>query len=100
MLTMLREAWSGPAVLGFAAAGAPLAPEAIAALRAEGAERVIVASYLLAPGFFQERLRAARGPLGGRQHPPSVSDRDQAVRRAGHAPVHRQPPESGKMDSC
>ena len=56
---MLREAWSGPAVLGFAAAGAPLAPEAIAALRAEGAERVIVASYLLAPGFFQERLRAA-----------------------------------------
>jgi len=59
MLTMLREAWSGPAVLGFAAAGAPLAPDAIAALRAEGAERVIVASYLLAPGFFQERLRAA-----------------------------------------
>jgi len=59
MLTMLREAWSGPAVLGFAAAGAPLAPEAVATLRAKGAERVIVASYLLAPGFFQERLRAA-----------------------------------------
>ena len=36
---------------------APSVPDAVAALRAAGARRVVVASYLLAPGHFHERLR-------------------------------------------
>ena len=108
MLTLLREAWSGPAVLGFAAAGTPLAPEAVARLRADGAECVVVASYLLAPGLFQVRLRAAGAdavtePLA--PHPRLVElvlDRYDAgvALLKGNAPVHCRPRESGKMDSC
>ncbi|WP_187347072.1 sirohydrochlorin chelatase [Nocardiopsis sp. CNR-923] len=41
----------------FASAAAPGPGEAVAALRERGAERVAVASYLLAPGFFADRVR-------------------------------------------
>jgi sirohydrochlorin ferrochelatase len=34
-------------------------PDAVAAARAAGAERVVVAAYLLAPGHFADRLAAA-----------------------------------------
>jgi sirohydrochlorin ferrochelatase len=40
------------------AAGGPRVPDAVAALRAAGARRVAVASWLLAPGLFQRRLAA------------------------------------------
>jgi sirohydrochlorin ferrochelatase len=55
-------------VVGYAAGPSPSVPEVVAAARAAGAQRVVVASYLLAPGFFQDRLRAAgadvvTGPL-------------------------------------
>lgn len=43
--------------LAFAATGAPSVTEAVAALRRGAARRVVVASYLLADGLFQERLR-------------------------------------------
>lgn len=43
--------------LAFAATGTPRVPEAVAALRAAGARRVAVASYLLSEGLFQDRLR-------------------------------------------
>ncbi|WP_157408079.1 sirohydrochlorin chelatase [Actinomadura atramentaria] len=51
-----------------AGAGTPL-PAAVAALRAGGARRVVAASYLLAPGFFQDRVAASgadavTAPLG------------------------------------
>ena len=44
--------------LGFAATGSPSVADAVAAARRGGARRVVVASYLLADGLFQQRLRA------------------------------------------
>lgn len=61
--------------LAFAATGEPGVADAVCALRARGASRVTVSSYLLADGLFQERLqhcgadRVAR-PLG--THPAMV----------------------------
>ena len=43
----------------FASAAAPAVADAVAALRAEGAGRVAVASYLLFPGVFADKLAAA-----------------------------------------
>lgn len=45
--------------VAFAATGGPTVPDAVAALRGRGARRVVVASYLLADGLFQQRLRTA-----------------------------------------
>ncbi|WNG82373.1 sirohydrochlorin chelatase [Mycobacterium sp. ITM-2016-00316] len=46
--------------LGYAATGAPTVAEAVEAARARsGGARVAVASYLLADGLFQDRLRAS-----------------------------------------
>ena len=45
--------------LAFAAMGGPRVAEAVAALRSRGANRVVVASYLLSDGLFQDRLRAS-----------------------------------------
>lgn len=49
--------------LGFAATGDPHVDDAVAAARRDGARRVVVASYLLADGLFQERLRACGADL-------------------------------------
>ncbi len=49
--------------LGFAATGEPHIGAAVAAARRDGARRVVVASYLLADGLFQERLRACGADL-------------------------------------
>ncbi|WP_232660399.1 sirohydrochlorin chelatase [Pseudonocardia sp. TRM90224] len=46
----------GPVTLATIAAGGPRVPEAVAELRAAGAERIAVASWLLAPGLFQRSL--------------------------------------------
>ncbi|RZS91347.1 sirohydrochlorin ferrochelatase [Motilibacter rhizosphaerae] len=43
----------------YASASRPSPAEAVAQLRAEGHERVALATYLLAPGLFSERMRAA-----------------------------------------
>jgi sirohydrochlorin ferrochelatase len=43
----------------FASAAAPTVGEAVAELRRRGAPRVAVASYLLFPGVFADRLAAA-----------------------------------------
>jgi len=45
-----------PVVAAFCAAGRPTVAEAVASLRARTRSRVCVASYLLAPGYFQDRL--------------------------------------------
>jgi sirohydrochlorin ferrochelatase len=45
-----------PVTLATIAAGGPRVPDAVAALRRDGAERVAVASWLLAPGLFQATL--------------------------------------------
>ena len=49
--------------LAFAATGEPRVAEAVAAARARGARRVVVASYLLSEGLFQDRLRAGGADL-------------------------------------
>lgn len=54
----LAERWDGPVTLGFAAGPAPSAADAVRAARAAAPGRVVVASYLLAPGFFQRRVEA------------------------------------------
>jgi sirohydrochlorin ferrochelatase len=65
----LRSAWGGdPVTVGFGAGAFPRVPEAVAAARATGAGRVVLASYHLAPGYFHDRLHLAgadivTGPL-------------------------------------
>jgi sirohydrochlorin ferrochelatase len=49
--------------LGFAATGDPDVRTAVAEARRRGAQRVAVASYLLADGLFQERLHASGADL-------------------------------------
>ena len=45
-----------PVRTGYLSAAAPTVAEAVAAARATGVRPVAVASYLLAPGFFADRL--------------------------------------------
>ena len=60
----LRAAWfGGPITVGYGAGALPRVPDAIGAARAAGADRVVVASYLLAPGFFHDRLHTAGADL-------------------------------------
>ncbi|MEO8814542.1 MAG: sirohydrochlorin chelatase [Mycobacterium sp.] len=49
--------------VAFAATGEPSVTDAVATLRGRRAHRVVVASYLLADGLFQQRLRAAGADL-------------------------------------
>jgi sirohydrochlorin ferrochelatase len=48
----------------FAAAASPTVEEAVAALRARGAPRVVVSPYLLFPGLFADRVAAAGADAG------------------------------------
>ncbi|WP_283132777.1 sirohydrochlorin chelatase [Rhizohabitans arisaemae] len=50
-----RGWWSVTAA--YASAASPTPEEAVAALRAAGAPRVVVAPYLLAPGYFADKVR-------------------------------------------
>ncbi len=60
----LLSALTGSRVgLGFAATGSPAVHEAVANARRRGARRVVIASYLLADGLFQERLRCCCADL-------------------------------------
>lgn len=64
----LSLAWGGPVTLGFAAGPVPTVADAVRAAREATGGPVALASYLLAPGFFQRRLEGAgadvvTGPL-------------------------------------
>ncbi|MDT0166417.1 CbiX/SirB N-terminal domain-containing protein [Actinotalea sp. AC32] len=61
VLDRLRAAWPhGPVTVGYGSAATPSVPDAVAAARAASAGgRVVVAAYLLAPGFFHDRLALA-----------------------------------------
>ena len=48
-----------PVRIGYGAGAHPRLPETVAAARATGSARVVVASYLLAPGFFHGRVLAS-----------------------------------------
>jgi sirohydrochlorin ferrochelatase len=72
--------------LAYAATGAPSVAEAVAAQRQRSGRRIAVASYLIADGLFQDRLRDAGGdivsePLG--LHPSMVRLIANRFRRAG-----------------
>jgi sirohydrochlorin ferrochelatase len=75
MATGLSALTSSRVELAFAATGTPRVDEAVESLRQRGARRVVVASYLLSEGLFQDRLRASGAdvvtePLG--THPGLV----------------------------
>ena len=55
----LAERWGGPVTVAYAAGTPPTVPDAVTAARADGATTVAVASYLLAEGFFHDRLADA-----------------------------------------
>jgi sirohydrochlorin ferrochelatase len=57
MATWLSALTGSRVELAFAATGVPSVADAVAALRRRGAHRVVVASYLLSDGLFQDRLR-------------------------------------------
>ena len=42
--------------VGFAASAGPALPDVVAGLRRRGARRIAISSYLLAPGFFHQRV--------------------------------------------
>jgi len=56
---LLQQDWAGPVSTGYGSAAQPPVPDAVAAARRAGAERVVVAAYLLAPGHFHDKLQGA-----------------------------------------
>ena len=69
---LLAERLAVPVTAAFASAADPTVPDAVADLRTQTGRPVAVASYLLAPGLFQDQLAAAgadwvTAPLGS--HP-------------------------------
>jgi sirohydrochlorin ferrochelatase len=59
MATWLSATTGSRVELAFAATGTPRVADAAALLQRRGAHRVVVASYLLSEGLFQDRLRAS-----------------------------------------
>ncbi|WP_071343675.1 sirohydrochlorin chelatase [Nocardia seriolae] len=85
---LLSERLGTPAHLAYIATGEPRVPEVVAAVRASGARRVFIASYLLAHGLFHQRLHEAGAdgvaePIG--VHPAIVSLLVSRYTSAAHA---------------
>jgi sirohydrochlorin ferrochelatase len=60
---LLQRSWAGAVTTGYGSAARPTVPDAVAAARRGGAERVAVAAYLLAPGHFHDKLAGAGADL-------------------------------------
>jgi sirohydrochlorin ferrochelatase len=56
---LLQDGWAGPVTTGYGSAARPPVADAVAAARRAGAEQVVVAAYLLAPGHFHDKLQGA-----------------------------------------
>jgi sirohydrochlorin ferrochelatase len=56
---LLQRGWAGPVTTGYGSAAQPSVPDAVAAARRGGAERIVVAAYLLAPGHFADKLASS-----------------------------------------
>ncbi|WP_104529464.1 sirohydrochlorin chelatase [Blastococcus saxobsidens] len=56
---LLQASWAGTVTTGYGSAASPTVRDAVAAARGAGARRVVLASYLLAPGHFHDKLSAA-----------------------------------------
>lgn len=59
----LAQRWAGEVVVGYAASAEPDVAQAVQSLRRMGYRRVVVASYLLAPGHFHGRLEQVGADL-------------------------------------
>ena len=74
MAARLGRRWGATVSLGYAAGPAPTVADSVAAARdASAGQQVAVASYLLAPGFFQARVEASgadvvTGPVAPHPH--------------------------------
>lgn len=87
---LLAERLAVPVTAAFASAARPSVPEAVAELRARTGQPVAVASYLLAPGHFQEQLGRegadwVTAPLGG--HPALAGVAIDRYRTASRRPA-------------
>jgi sirohydrochlorin ferrochelatase len=87
---LLAERLGVPVTPAFASAARPSVPEAVAELRARTGRPVAVASYLLAPGHFQEQLVRdgadwVTAPLGG--HPALAGVAIDRYRTASRRPA-------------
>lgn len=60
---LLRALLPVPVSVGYAAGTTPTIADAVARARADGATRVIACSYVLAPGYFADVVRAAGADL-------------------------------------
>lgn len=83
--TAAELAGRGPwreAVPAYASMASPTPGEAVAALRARGARRVVVAGYLLAPGFFAERVRTQAQEEGASVVAETIGDAPELARVA------------------
>jgi sirohydrochlorin ferrochelatase len=60
---LLQREWAGAVTTGYGSAAQPTVADAVLAARRGGAERVVVASYLLAPGHFHDKLAGAGADL-------------------------------------
>jgi sirohydrochlorin ferrochelatase len=56
---LLQRSWTGPVTTAYGSAAQPSVPDAVVAARRDGARRVVVAAYLLAPGHFHDKLAGA-----------------------------------------
>ncbi|WP_046469587.1 sirohydrochlorin chelatase [Allosalinactinospora lopnorensis] len=78
-----RLAERGPwreVVPAYASAASPTPGEAVARLRASGAARVAVSSYLLAPGFFSDRVSDQAFAEGAAAVSPALGDAPELAR--------------------
>ncbi|QBI54685.1 sirohydrochlorin chelatase [Streptomonospora litoralis] len=71
-------------VPAFASAASPTPGEAVARLYAEGAQRVAVADYLLAPGFFADRVAEQARAEGAVAVSPALGDAPEVAEVALH----------------
>ena len=60
---LLQGSWAGPVTTGYGSAAQPTVADAVVAARQAGAQRVVVAAYLLAPGHFHDKLAGVDADL-------------------------------------
>jgi sirohydrochlorin ferrochelatase len=56
---LLQRRWAGAVSTGYGSAARPTVPDAVSTAHRDGADRVVIAAYLLAPGHFHDKLAAA-----------------------------------------
>lgn len=99
LAAQLRRLMPQRILAGYGASAQPSVPAAVARLRSEGAQKVAIASYLLAPGYFHDQLAKAGADLVAEPLLPAEAvaqlalDRfDQALGRHPRTPVGKENP--------